>query len=201
MENVINPSLAPPLLTKPKPETSNLQFISLKSSGENTFCWRSYTPEDLLWMHDRAHRPYARKFWQLALGQEELREIYRKILANPRSHSFIGEWNGVPFCQLDMYGIIGSELQPFMQTMEDQDIGIHFIAAPPRQLKRGVSEMALISFAEYVFSLTPHARIFAEPDAANFPAHLLAERVGFQFQQKITLSDKQALLYKMSAKV
>jgi RimJ/RimL family protein N-acetyltransferase len=152
---------------------------------------------DLDMIYEWVNRSYSKRFWQLNGSRELVKNTYRKIIENPRAHSFIGIINQHPVCQIDAYLICGDELEVHVEST-DQDAGLHLLMAPPRELKKGWSLAALQIFQDYFFSFPKAERLYAEPDHENIPANTLSVRAGFQFLEELQMSYKTANLYCLS---
>lgn len=150
---------------------------------------------DLDMIYDWVNQAYSRRFWQLNGSRELVRCTYEAILYNSRAHSFLGCLNEQPFCQIDVYGVKGEELELHTGDVSTQDCGIHLLMLPPNQLQKGWSYYALKNFQRYYFSFAVHQKLFAEPDQLNVLANKLAVDCGFTFLKTIELSNKTANLY------
>jgi hypothetical protein len=131
-------------------------------------------------------------------GSKELvRSTYEAILQNPRAHSLVGCLNTLPICQIDVYGVIGEELEKYGEAGAF-DCGLHLLMLPTKQLQKGWSYYALKNFQRFYFSFEQHTILYAEPDQENTLANKLAMDSGFQFMKTIELSNKTANLYSIS---
>lgn len=185
-----------PLLSKPY--GTNVQNTFIHSNG--AFRLRSLEPEtDQALVGAWTARAYARRYWGKPLSAEAWRADYVSALNHPRQHSFIGLIDAQPVCQIDLYGVQGSVLSPYVPDAGPQDAGLHLLMAPPRSLRRGWSALALGSFARYFFGRCPSATLYAEPDATNLPAIRLALGLGFRQLGLIDLPEKRAALLSSTA--
>lgn len=175
-------------------------FFFSKQSGNLTLYIRSLQLEqDLDLVHRWVNAPYAR-YWQMQGSKNNLIKYYlRQKEENITSTFFV--CNGCqPIALFDVYQSIWTELRTCYDARQS-DYGIHLLMAPHRELislkkdMGNVSEKALQTIIEMLFSFDSVGGVIAEPDIRNQPAHRLAEKIGFVFQKDIQLSDKTAKLY------
>jgi RimJ/RimL family protein N-acetyltransferase len=188
------------LFCKPENETdhSELLYTAYDYSIQSLVSLRSLDLDrDLDMIYDWVNRSYSKRFWRLNGSRELVKNTYRKIMENPRAHSFIGMINEHAVCQIDAYLICGDELEVHIEST-DHDAGLHLLMAPPRELKKGWSLAALQIFQDYFFSFPKAERLFGEPDQENIPANTLSVRAGFEFLKNVQMSYKIANLYCLS---
>jgi Acetyltransferase (GNAT) domain len=163
-------------------------LVSLRSLNLN----KGYSDLDMI--HSWVNQPYAKRFWQMDGSCEVLLGNYKRLLAHPMAHSYVGLINGKPACMIDAYSAAGDELKDHIDT-RDHDTGLHLLMAPPRELKKGWSLAALQAFQDFYFSFPVAERLFGEPDRDNHAANQLSRRAGFEFLKCIQMSYKIANLY------
>lgn len=154
---------------------------------------------DLPVLHNWVSHPQAARFWQLnGYDREKLHNLYSDLLLKPGYHSLIGLYGGKPVCQVDVYRIRTGELSSFLPQAGDNDCGLHFLMAPPRESFKGLSLLMLRSFMDMYFSFPFAGDLYAEPDELNALANRLAVKAGFRLFKKASLQDKIANVYKIT---
>lgn len=156
---------------------------------------RSLCPEtDMDILYGWVNESYAIRFWQMNGSRKVLENTYNMLLRHPWAHPFVIHYNEQLIGQVDLYLIHTDELRDYVNAA-DNDCGLHLIMQPPRKTTRGLSEAALKTFLSFYFSMPEAGALYAEPDASNEKAILLARKVGFVFLKPIKLSYKSAHLY------
>lgn len=151
-------------------------------------------PNDLDIIYDWVNRDYSRQFWQMNGSRKLLESTYNTLLSNPWAHPFVILYNEQLIGQVDLYLVNADELGAHVKAAAN-DCGLHLIMQPPKQSTKGLSEAALKTFISFYFSMPEAGALYAEPDANNQMAILLAKKAGFIFQKPIRLSYKSAHLY------
>lgn len=149
---------------------------------------------DIDMIHDWVHSEHALPYWQLNVTVGELYTIYCTILQSPSSHSYIGFFDSLPVCQVDLYLVSIDEVSKFLEV-KPNDCGMHFIMAPAKSEIKGLSFLMFNAFLLYYFSHDLAERMYGEPDRDNEKANMLVRKTGFQFLQEIKMSYKFANLY------
>lgn len=156
---------------------------------------RSLRPEtDLGILYGWVNESYAIRFWQMNGSRKLLESTYNTLLSNPWAHPFVILCNEQLIGQVDLYLVNADELGTHVSAAAN-DCGLHLIMQPPKQSSKGLSEAALKTFISFYFSMPEAGALYAEPDANNQMAILLAKKAGFTFQKHIRLSYKSAHLY------
>ncbi|MEJ0080921.1 MAG: GNAT family N-acetyltransferase [Puia sp.] len=197
---ILSPDNLPLLFCKPtrKPESLECIYSRYFSTIQAAISFRSLDLKtDLEMIHHWANQAYAKKYWQLNVPQKKMKDIYESILENPNAHSFIGQINEKPFCQIDLYRLYIDELNNHVDS-QINDCGFHLLMLPPRDLRKGWSVTALRAFQDYYFSFSSADELFAEPDIENILANQLALKAGFDFIKSAVLSEKTANIYSIS---
>ncbi len=180
-------------------------FIYKKPYKDGCFYIRSMQNKDLALIHSWVNKPYARRFWQMQGTLNELTKHYNKLKEENRINTFILCNEVKPVALFEVYQVLSSELA-LKYEAEVSDYGIHLLMAPHKDLlylKKNINKVSkecLKTIVDMLFTFNSVKRIFAEPDKANFPAHRLAESVGFSFIKDIQLMEKQAKLYMLCKK-
>lgn len=170
-------------------------FEQKTDASSMTISFRSFDlSNDISLIYEWVNQPYAHRFWQMNGTKEALIETYSAIMKNPYAHSYIGEVDSKPVCQIDLYNVFADELKNHIDAMPD-DCGLHLLMCPPKLATKGLSCEMLKAFQQFYFSYPLHANLFAEPDSNNATANLLAKKAGFSFVKTAVLSSKTANIY------
>lgn len=151
-------------------------------------------PQDLDIIHRWIHQPYARKFWDMEVGLEELYETYSRINSGEDGHSYLGWVDQDPVCQLDVYQVQAEEISGHY-PVSSGDFGIHLLMCPDRSRVPDLSVHCIRACLAFLFSYPVVERVIAEPDILHRAANLVARRAGFMFCKQVQLSRKKANLY------
>lgn len=138
---------------------------------------------------------YAKTFWQMNGSVQALKATYKAVLENPHAHAFMVLLNGQPVGQVDLYQVGADELKGHIESVNDNDCGLHLLMLPPKESKKNLALRVLQSFIEWYFAHPAAGDLYAEPDMENATANLLAVKAGFNFVKEIQLSSKTANLY------
>lgn len=156
---------------------------------------RSLDPAiDLPLIHDWVNRSYAQQFWQLAVDLPELRTLYDSVMNNETTHSIVAVYREQLVAQIDLYHAQEDEVGKCFDVTRF-DYGVHFLMAPLHEPVRSLSTMIFSTVLEWLFQFRCVQRVVGEPDHRNAKANALVQRIGFRFQKRITLQDKEANLY------
>lgn len=179
---------------KPKQEQATLYKNDHNAFGIFTF--RSMSLEtDVDMIHNWVNKEYTKRFWGLAGTRELVYNTYKMLLEHPHGHSFIGELNGEPVCQVDCYQVLADELAQHVPEATLKDCGIHLLMAPAQKRQPGLTEFVLRSFIKYYFSFEQSGDLYGEPDKENIAVTKLVKKIGFQFLRQIEMSYKTANLW------
>lgn len=151
---------------------------------------------DLDILYGWVNKSYAIRFWQMNGSRKLLESTYNTLLSNPWAHPFVILYNEQLIGQVDLYLVRADELSAHVKAAVN-DCGLHLIMQPPKESSKGLSEAALRTFISFYFSMPGAGALYAEPDASNEKAILLARKVGFTFLGPIRLSYKSAHLYRI----
>lgn len=153
-------------------------------------------------LHNWSNKPYSAKFWNMAGSYEDFVAYYQQRMREPGIQHAMFFLNDQPLAFTETYPIIGSELEPYIQSATIKDFGIHFLMAPPRKIaeqfrefKRTISFFTLGQALRQLYRTHNVTNIYAEPDKDNHKACHLASVVGFKYVRDVVLSDKTAALY------
>lgn len=149
---------------------------------------------DLMVIHHWVNMDYAKQFWQMNVGLEELATCYAKIMHTPATHSMVAVYKSELIAQIDLYKATEDAVGKLFHATE-YDYGIHFLMAPNQLRIASLSTIVFSTVIEFLFQFACVKRIIGEPDSGNEKANALVKRIGFRFQHLIQLPDKEANLY------
>ncbi len=191
MEPVTTKTKLPELFCKP----ADIEITYSGISPNGTIAFRSLDlKKDLDIIHYWVNQEYSRAFWQMNGSKNVLLNTYTDLLNNIAAHSFLALLNGAPVGQIDLYLVTADELATHVNHGIN-DCGLHILMLPPRESKKNLARDVLENFIRFFFSHAIAGNLYAEPDAENAMANLLAKNVGFNFLKTIQLSSKTANLY------
>ncbi|NRA64206.1 MAG: GNAT family N-acetyltransferase [Pseudobacteriovorax sp.] len=151
---------------------------------------------DSVFLHNWVNRDYA-IFWGLqGATLDKVREEYHSLLRRKNYSVFVGEISSHPVFILERYDPNFDEIKE-LYDYKSGDLGLHLIVAPPGAKSiKNFTTILLNSILDFLFSHSDVNRIIVEPDIRNKKMITLCERLGFQADRIIELSNKTArLLY------
>ena len=94
---------------------------------------------DLEMLHEWFHRDHAKKIWQMNWPIRELETYYRNMISSKAMASYIGEANGIPVCNFEIYWPIRDVLGDYYDVLPT-DYGTHLFIAPtnPKEKFKGL---------------------------------------------------------------
>src|SRR5690606_38474776 len=84
---------------------------------------------DLEMLHEWFHREHALKIWQMNWPIRELEKYYRTLLPGDMLYSYIGEANGVPTFNIEVYWASRDIVGEYYDVLPT-DYGTHQLIAP-----------------------------------------------------------------------
>jgi siderophore synthetase component/RimJ/RimL family protein N-acetyltransferase len=148
---------------------------------------------DLGFVHRWVNEPYAKTFWDMAGSLRELEAFYLELAANPHGAAFVGEAGGKPLFLFETYwaprDLIGSVYEARVG-----DYGFHMLAGPPDERPKGFGRRAFQVAAEMCFRSPEVDRIVGEADARNAVVDACIKSVGYRFERRVRLPEKEANL-------
>lgn len=170
-------------------------FSRMFHSLESPVSLRSLDIEtDLTVIHQWVNLDYAKQFWQMNVGLQELSAYYATIMTAPATHSIVAVYKCQLIAQIDLYKATQDVVGKLFQATE-YDYGVHFLMAPNQLRIPSLSTIIFSTVIEFLFQCACVKRVIGEPDSSNAKANALVQRIGFRFQKRITLPDKEANLY------
>jgi len=148
--------------------------------------------KDLEMLHEWFHREHALKIWQMNWPLRELEAYYRMLLPGDHSHSFIGEANGIPTFNIEVYWASRDIVGNYYDVLPS-DYGTHqFIAPTDPKLKYG--SPATQSMMDFVLSESKVGKMVGEGSVDSIASMMNKAHVGFKIEKVIEMPHKKANL-------
>jgi RimJ/RimL family protein N-acetyltransferase len=149
--------------------------------------------EDIPVIHNWVNREYA-QYWQMQdTTLEEVRAAYTKITQAKDSKVFMGFYQQQPAFLLECYWVMNDPLGQYYDARPG-DYGFHILVAPPDRRIHHFTWNIFRTIIDFMLSNPAVERLVVEPDVRNDKIHILNKRAGFEYQQIISLPQKQAYL-------
>ena len=147
---------------------------------------------DVEMLHEWFHREHAIKIWKMNWSLRELERYYRLTLAGNSSHSYIGEANGVPTFNIEVYWASRDIVGNYYDVMPS-DYGTHqFIAPTDPKLK--YASPSTRSMMDFVFSEPRVGKMIGEGAVDSMASMMNKAHVGFKIEKVIEMPHKKANL-------
>ncbi|QHS60487.1 GNAT family N-acetyltransferase [Chitinophaga agri] len=147
---------------------------------------------DLEMVHEWFNREHAKKIWKMDWPLRELELYYRCMLPGNWSHSYIGEINGSPNYNFEVYWVVRDMLADYYDALPT-DYGTHqFIAPVDPTLK--FSSPSTQCMLDWVFAQPEVGKMVGEGSVESLAALMNKAHVGFRVEKVITLPHKKANL-------
>nr|WP_315222713.1 GNAT family N-acetyltransferase [uncultured Flavobacterium sp.] len=148
--------------------------------------------KDLEMLHEWFHREHALKIWQMNWPIRKLEAYYRTLLPGDHAHSYIGEANGVPTFNIEVYWVCRDILGEYYDV-KPSDYGTHqFIAPVDPKLKYG--SPATQSMMDFVWAESKVGRMVGEGAVDSIASMMNKAHVGFKIDKVIEMPHKTANL-------
>ena len=148
--------------------------------------------KDLVMVHKWFHLEHAKKIWQMNWNFKDLEFFYRTLLPSRYGHSYIGEINGVPSFNFEVYwpsrDIVGD-----YYNVHPQDYGTHLFIVPESKDQK-FSSQTTQCIIDWVFSYSKVNRLIGEGSVESLSALLNKIHVGFKLKKVIEMPHKKANL-------
>ncbi|GIQ60618.1 hypothetical protein Flavo103_37540 [Flavobacterium collinsii] len=189
--NPLNKHFFSKKLIQPKPNTT--VFSRFFEKDNVTISLRPVDVDnDLEMLHEWFHREHALKIWQMNWPLRELEVFYRTMLPGGHSHSYIGEANGVPTFNIEVYWPCRDIVGEYYDVLPS-DYGTHqFIAPTDPKLKYG--SPATQSMMDFVLSEAKVGKMVGEGSVDSIASMMNKAHVGFKIQKVIEMPHKKANL-------
>jgi hypothetical protein len=147
---------------------------------------------DLEMVHEWFNREHAKKIWKMDWPLRELELYYRCMLPGNWSHSYIGEINGTPNYNFEVYWVVRDMLADYYDALPT-DYGTHqFIAPVDPKLK--FSSPSTQCMLDWVFAQPEVGKMVGEGSVESLAALMNKAHVGFRVEKVIQLPHKKANL-------
>lgn len=147
---------------------------------------------DLEMVHEWFNREHAKKIWKMDWPLRELELYYRTMLPGNWSHSYIGEINGTPSYNFEVYWVVRDMLSDYYDALPT-DYGTHqFIAPVDPKLK--FSSPSTQCMLDWVFAQPEVGKMVGEGSVESLAALMNKAHVGFRVEKVIELPHKKANL-------
>jgi siderophore synthetase component len=148
--------------------------------------------KDLEMLHEWFHREHALAIWKMNWPIKQLEAFYRMLLPGNVSQSYIGEANGVPTFNIEVYWANRDIVGNYYDVLPS-DYGTHqFIAPTDPKLKFG--SPATQSMMDFVFAEAKVGKMVGEGSVDSLASMMNKAHVGFKIQKVIEMPDKKANL-------
>lgn len=148
---------------------------------------------DITTIHHWVNQPYA-KFWGMEnTSQDQVFEMYQKIIEDKNHNAYIGVLNNEPIFLCESYSAIHDTIANFYEA-KNTDLGMHILVAP---VKKKIPKFTWHIFSyvmSFFFDYLQAQRVVVEPDINNDKIHVLNIKAGFTYLKVIQLPNKKAHL-------
>jgi len=147
---------------------------------------------DLKMVHEWFHADHAKAIWKMDWPLKDLEHFYRSLLPEDRSHSYIGEVNGEPTFNFEVYWATKDILGDYYEVLPS-DYGTHLFIAPTDK-KRKFPSLITQSIVSWLFEQKEVGRLVGEGSVDSLAALMNKVHVGFKLQHIIEMPHKKAYL-------
>ncbi|MCS3556582.1 MULTISPECIES: GNAT family N-acetyltransferase [unclassified Sphingobacterium] len=147
---------------------------------------------DLEMVHRWFHREHAKPIWQMNWNLSQLEHFYRCLLANKWGHAFIGEINGIPTFNMEIYWATRDIVGNYFDVLPT-DYGTHLFIAPTDKDKKFPS-LTMQSIVSWLFDYQKIGRLVGEGAIESMAALMNKVQAGFKLQGIIEMPHKKAHL-------
>ncbi|KAA2245749.1 acetyltransferase [Chitinophaga agrisoli] len=147
---------------------------------------------DLEMVHEWFNREHAKKIWKMDWPLRELETYYRTMLPGNAAHSYIGEIDGTPTYNFEVYWVVRDLLCDYYDALPT-DYGTHQFIAPvdPKQKFASPSTQSML---DWVFAQPQVGKMVGEGSVESLAALMNKAHVGFRVERVIELPHKKANL-------
>jgi len=147
---------------------------------------------DLEMVHRWFHRDHAKAIWQMNWDLPRLEQFYRSLLADKAGHAYIGEINGIPTFNMEVYWATRDVVGNYYDVLPT-DYGTHLFIAPTDKDKKFPS-LTMQSILSWLFAHPKVGRLVGEGAIESMAALMNKIHVGFKLQGIIEMPHKKAHL-------
>ena len=171
------------------------KYVAHKNMADKGhFSLKKFEPqEDSAILHEWVTQAYAKYWGMLDHSERQVQDAYEKTCASSHTQVFLGYHNDQPAFLLEVYQAKNEAIAQHIEV-EDGDLGMHILMAPPLKPIAKFSYCVFMTIMEFIFEKLEAKRILVEPDHENSKIHRLNKQLGFIHSKEIKLPDKQAYL-------
>ncbi|MET3877965.1 GNAT family N-acetyltransferase [Chitinophaga sp. OAE865] len=147
---------------------------------------------DLEMLHEWFNREHAIKIWQMNWPLRQLETYYRTLLPGDMMYSYIGEANGEPTFNIEVYWAIRDLVGDYYDVLPT-DYGTHQFIAPTDPKKKFASPSTQC-MVDYVFAQPEVGKMVGEGAVDSLASMMNKAHVGFKIQKVIEMPHKKANL-------
>lgn len=147
---------------------------------------------DLEMVHEWFHREHAKAIWQMNWPIAKLETFYRTLLPNRWTHAYIGEINGKPTFNFEVYWATRDIVGDYFDVLPS-DYGTHLFIAPTDKREKFPS-LTMQSILDWLFAQDKVGRLVGEGAVESMAALMNKIHVGFRLQGIIDMPHKRAHL-------
>lgn len=148
--------------------------------------------QDLELVCEWFHRDHAKAIWKMDWSLSELELFYRTLLPGKFSHSYIGDINGEPAFNFEVYWATRDVLGDYYDVLPS-DYGTHLFIASTDKTKK-FPALITRSIVEWMFGQPEINRLVGEGSVDSLAALMNKVHVGFKLQHIIEMPHKKAYL-------
>ncbi len=148
--------------------------------------------QDMERVYEWFHAEHAKPIWKMDWPMAQLELFYRTITANETAHSFIGEINGEPTFNLEVYWATRDLLGEYYDV-QPGDYGTHLLIAPTDKRKKFPSA-TMQTILDWLFAEPLVDRLVGEGSVESVAALMNKVHVGFRLDQILDMPHKRSHL-------
>lgn len=148
--------------------------------------------KDLEMLHEWFHREHALKIWQMNWPIRDLELFYRTLLPGDILHSYIGEANGVPTFNMEVYWANRDIVGGYYDSLPS-DYGTHLFIAPVDSKLKFTSPVTQ-SMMDFVLAEAKVGKMVGEGAVDSIASMMNKAHVGFKIEKVIEMPHKKANL-------
>lgn len=175
------------------PEGTGAVFSRYFPKEEVTVRIRPFDLErDLPLVYGWFHAEHAKPVWKMDWPMDQIELFYRTILAGDISHSYIGEINGVPTFNLEVYWATRDILGDYYEVLAN-DYGTHLFIAPTDK-KMKFPSLTMQAILDWLFAQPQVGKLVGEGAVESLAALMNKVHVGFRLERIIEMPHKRSHL-------
>ncbi len=147
---------------------------------------------DLERVHQWFHQDHAKAIWKMDWPLKDLEAFYRTLLPENLAQSYIGEINGEPTFNFEVYWATRDVVGNYFDVLPT-DYGTHLFIAPVDKHKKYPSQ-TMQTIMDWLFAQPEVGRLVGEGAVESLPALMNKLHAGFRLQGVIEMPHKKANL-------